>query len=116
MVQDSKKQWGCRKVVRSVAAAPRAVCDVVLALLLDQPRDEAAEFESAVAGSIDCFGGHLGRGDQQGARLIEGVDQDVETPSHVTLPGSEARDAFDDDGRELFGDGEIVGGSERSGA
>src|SRR5690348_15198699 len=98
------KQWECRKVVRSVASPPRAVGDVVLALHLDQPRDGAVELEGAVAGDIDLFGRHFGRGDQQGARLVEGVDQDVETPGHVTLLGSEARDVFEDDRRELFGD------------
>src|SRR6266478_5597921 len=29
MVQDSKKQWECRKVVRSVASPPGAVGDIV---------------------------------------------------------------------------------------
>src|SRR5215469_8697186 len=112
MVQDSKKQWECPKVVRSVASPLRAVSDVVLALHLDQPGDGAAELEGAVAGSIDFFGRHFSRGDQQGARLVEYVHQDIEATGGVALSRTEAGDALDDDRRELLGDGEIVGGGE----
>src|SRR5467141_5288442 len=103
MVQDSKNSGSAGRSW-SVASPPRAVGEVVLALHLDQPRDGAAELEGAVTGGIDFFGRHFGRRDQQGARLIERVDQDVEATGGVTLLRSKARDAFDNDGREFFGD------------
>jgi hypothetical protein len=86
------------------------VGDVLLALHLDQRRDGGAEREGAVSGNIDVFGPIFGRGDQQGARLVECVDQDVETPGRVAPFGAEPRDRFDDDRREALDDREIVGG------
>ena len=104
------------KAVGLFVSAPRSVGDVILALHLDQARDCASELEGAVAGDVDFFRRHLGRGDQQGARLIKRIDQDIEPPRLVALNGGEARDAFEDDRGKSLGDGEIVGGAERTGA
>ena len=62
----------------------------LLALHLDQARDCAPELEGAVAGSIKLFRiklfrRHFGRSNQQRARLVERVDQDVEAPRLVAL-------------------------------
>jgi len=57
----------------------------LLALHLDQARGCAPELEGAVAGSIKLFRRHFGRGNQQRARLVERVDQDVEAPRLVAL-------------------------------
>src|SRR6266403_2826735 len=104
------------KVVGPAVSPPRAVGDVVRALHLDQARDGTLELESAVAGDVDFVGRYFGRGDQQGARLVERVDQDVEASGLVAPLRGEARDGFDDHGREMFGYGEGVGGGERLGA
>ncbi len=50
----------------------------------------APELEGAVAGSINFFRRHFGRGNQQRARLVERVDQDVEAPRLVALLGRKA--------------------------
>ena len=65
--------------------SPRAVGDVFLALHFDEARDRALELEGAVAGGINFFGRHLGRGEQQGARLVKRIDQDIEPPRLVAL-------------------------------
>src|SRR5258708_643772 len=78
----------------------RTINDVLLALHFDQARDRAPELEGAVAGSINFFRRHFGRGDQQGARLVERVDEDVEASRLVALLREKAGDAFDDDRRE----------------
>jgi hypothetical protein len=67
------------------ALTARTVGDVLLALHFDQPRDRAPELEGAVAGGINFFRRHFGRGNQQGARLVKRVDQDVEAPRLVAL-------------------------------
>src|SRR5712671_5248058 len=95
---------------------PRAVGDVILALHLDQARDGALELEGAVAGDIDFVGRYFGRGDQQRARLVERVDQDVEASGLVAALRREAWDRLDDHGRETSGYGEVVGRGERLGA
>src|ERR1051326_2396174 len=47
-----------------------AIGEVVLALHLDQPRDGALEFKGAVPRHVDLLGRYVGRGDEQGARLV----------------------------------------------
>src|SRR5712692_3730016 len=54
---------------------PRPIGGVVLALHLVEARDGAAEFETAVAVKVDLLRQHRGRGDEEGARLVERVDQ-----------------------------------------
>ena len=76
----------------------------------------APELEGAVADSLNFFRRQIGRGDQQRARLIERVDQDVEAPSLVALLREKAWDAFDDDRGEAPGDRKVTGGGERVGA
>ena len=67
--------------------SPLPVGDVAFALHFDQSRDRALEFEGVVAGGVDLLGRRRGRGYQQGARLVEGVDQDAEAPGGVALVG-----------------------------
>src|SRR5215475_10551907 len=73
----------------------RPVDDVILALHFDQPRDRALELEGPVSGDIDFFRRHLGRGDQQGACLVEGIDQNIEPPRLVAPSGTKAWDRFE---------------------
>ena len=85
MVQDSKNTGSAGRSFRSVASPPGPVGDVILTLHLDQPRDRALKLESAVTGGVDFLRRDLGRGDQQCARLVERVDQNVEAPCRVAL-------------------------------
>jgi hypothetical protein len=91
----------------------RAVGDVVRALHLDQPRDGAAELEGAVADGVDLLGRCRVRGDQQSARFVKHLNQDDESAGGVVLFGTEPRDSFNHDRREIFGDREAIGGGKR---
>src|SRR5262245_11669880 len=93
----------------------RPVGDVTLALHFDQPRDRALELEGAVPGDIDFLRRHRGGSDQQGARLIEGIDQDIEPSRLIALSGAEAWNCFENNRSKSLRDGEVVGGAERTG-
>src|SRR5437763_7735995 len=73
-----------------------AVGEIVLALHLDKARCRALKFEGAVARDINLLGRHLGRSDEQGARLVQRIDQDVEALSLVSVACLEPLDLFDD--------------------
>ena len=101
------------KAVGSLVSPPWAIGDVVFALHLDQAGDGALEFEGTVTGGINFLGRNFGRGDQQGSRFVECVDQNVEAAGLVALLRGEAWDGFDDDCREAFGDCEVIGRGKR---
>src|SRR5262249_22651129 len=85
----------------------RGVGDVLLALHLHEARDGALEFEAAVAFDIDFLRRHLGGDDQQGARLIERIDQDMEALRLVAPGRRQARHAFDEDRGKALGQRQI---------
>src|SRR5436309_15929605 len=87
-----------------------SVGEIIFALHLDQPRDGPLELRGAVPRDIDLCGRHLGRGDEQGARLVERSDQDVEALRRVGLARRQAWAPGDDKRGVAVGEREIVGG------
>src|SRR5207248_5334628 len=87
-----------------------SVREIVLALHFDEARDGALEFEGAVARDIDLLGRHLGRGHQQGARLVESIDQDMKALRLVALALRQTRDALNDNCRVALRQRQVIGG------
>src|SRR5713226_442403 len=94
------------------ASAPPAR-QVTVALHLDQARDGALELEGAVAVGVELLRRRGGGADEVAVRLIERVDEGVESRGLVAPLPPKLGDAFDDEAVESLAQRQIVGGAMR---